>query len=494
MAAKAIPSNKPPVFVPWPLIILALGTISAFLVAINKNLDNLAHLWNQCSSSFSSSSSSSSSSPSPPPNSKLQPTALCFAVLFFQTALDSTRARLKEAVIIGFLAGLATITAVESAKYGERQDPVKTGVNTTRPQQREEDTAGKWEEASSGKGIHADHQRRNSHQAAAVSSRKVIDNLTIPWLLYNLAAGALAWQAIIIPAFLHEQLRPAAGRPSTSTHLRPARNTMMSEIISILLGVTFGLLIPSTLMIVNPTSTATILVWLFFPIWVSLIQRTVRGVMRVRSPSDKNNHKVETKKRAGPIVLMPYAIPMIYSTVSHVLLAKNMLTEADDRGPLTRSAVLLLEIDHLAIFLAFLYWVWARTVSTTKKTSSTAARENGRFVTGLQPVLITLVSGSLLGPGAGACLGWVSSSSLCLDNEYKTSTSYSRHHRDVDCGDAGVVDGCHMDRGQMSVCSVGSNGNHKAPSTPTTGAQRCRSRARSSPKATGHFFGGPLAD
>lgn len=492
MAAKASPSSKPLVFVPWPLVILALGTITAFLVAINKNLDNISHLWNQCSSSSSL-------------NSKLQPTALCFAVLFFQAALDSTRSKLEEAVIIGFLAGLATITAVEGTKYGKRQD-ANIGVVTTRLQQQEEDTADNaWEEGESSleKGFHADYQGRNNHQAAAgssiniSSSRMIVENLTIPWLLYNLAAGALAWQAIIIPAFLHEQrIRlSAAGYPPTSTEPKPARSTTRSEAIPILLGVTFGLLVPSTLMIVDPTSTATILVWLFFPLWVSLIQRTVWGVLRVssRSPSDSGepNH-VETRRQANPLVLVPYAMPIMCSTVSHVLLAHNLLTQADDRGTLTHSAVLLLEIDHLAIFVAFLYWVWARAASST---SSTSAREKARFfTTSLQPVLLTLVSSLLLGPGAGVCLGWVSSSSLCLEDENDANTAYSRNHWDGGCGDAGDVDGSHMSRGQRRDCSVGSDGNHEAPGSPTTSTQRCRARARSSPKATGHFFGGPLAD
>ena len=54
-----------------------------------------------------------------------------------------------------------------------------------------------------------------------------------------------------------------------------------------------------------------------------------------------------------------YAAPVLYSAASHLLLLVDLARGADDRSAPTRAAVLLLELDHAAILLAFLYWVHA---------------------------------------------------------------------------------------------------------------------------------------
>lgn len=455
-------ASEPPILA--PLAVLALGTIVAFLVAINNNFDHLAHLWTQCSSS----------------RPKL-PTALCFAVLFFQTALDSTRSRLEEAVIIGFLAGLSTITAVESTRCERALTPAHSlGIRN--------ESKG----LSNGKSNIMD---QGSSKQAVSFCRRVVSNVALPWLLYNLAAGALAWQAIIIPAFLHER-HTTAGR-TTTTPSEIAR-LKASECISIMLGVALGLLAPSTWMIINPDSTTTILFWLVFPVWVSLTQRAVQFlVQRAHSVSSDTNSSNDTSLAS---MIAPYSLPVIYSAVAHFLLFKNLFTKSDDRGPLTRSAVLLLEIDHLAIFAAFLYWVWANTVmSTTRTTTNVGTGLQNRSILrsskGLQVVLITVLSSIVLGPGAGVCLGWV----FGIFHEHDEDGQLSRP---CDCWSIAIMDDDQDDKDaaerQNDSCSSSSNGISKVeknsvPGTPITRTEG-RARARSSPKATGHFFGGPLAD
>lgn len=454
-------SSRP--FILVPLAVFAVGTIAAFLVAINKNFDQLAGLWSQCSSSSSS--------------SKL-PTALCFAVLFFRTALNSTRSRLEEAAIIGFLGGLATITTVESTRY--RRQWLVDATATRLPDN------GKRETPNERNGI---SDNETSNKSTDLSSR-ITGNLAVPWLLYNLAAGALAWQAIIIPAFLYERIHST--ERTVTTRSKSAKITKKSENIATVFGVALGLLAPSTLMILNPTSTATILFWLVFPLWVSVIKWSVQRVIPV-SLDEKGNS--ETIKMGS--MLMPYALPIIYSAISHFVLVQNIFIEADDRDPLTRATVLLLEIDHLAIFLAFLYWVWADTTTTTACKEVQHKRDSTLiFNHGVQAVLVTLFASCILGPGAGVCLGWVFSS-VSFQHEHEQDR-HSAMTRPLDEDALGSQSGreCSDDN-----CGTGGLGKlapkeFVPPSTPVTNAGSCKSkaRARSSPKATGHFFGGPLAD
>lgn len=457
----------------WPLAVLALGTVAAFLVAITTNWANLAHLWTQCSSSSSSA----------PQQLQLIPTqALRFAVLFFQTALAAARPRREEAVIVGLLAALATVTAVEGSSSSGRSRSrtcLKKNGRIIRPQ----DATGSMTEE--------EEEDRTHDEAVAVSSssngngnnNKVLDNLTLVWLLYQLAAGALAWQAIIIPAFLkHEQQQQQRpGKPTT---------TRSHENIAIPAGVALGLLVPSTLMLLRPTSAATVLVWLFFPLWVASTRRVVLWVL---------NHLVlGAPQPSSPswVNIVPYIIPILYSAVAHVLLVEDILypsssstheQEAAAGRARTRSAVLLLEIDHLAIFLAFLYWVRARTalILTTKKTLVPSTT---------RPVLVTLAATLLLGPGAGVCLGWLSSSSC----PWMRSTPDSKHWEPELQQDRGAGGG----EASVPAPSTPPSGRATGTTTTTTHAshhgaaeqQQRRARARSSPKATGHFFGGPLAD
>lgn len=457
-----------------PLAVLALGTIAAFLVAINHNFDQLARLWAQGSSTS---------------NSWGLPTPLCFAVLFFQAALDSTRSKFEEAAIIGFLAGLSTITATERI----RCEMPGLQTPTAHPLQGNGQKRTPEEERRS---INA-QERRNKIVGL---SRRVVDNLTIPWLLYNLAAGALAWQAIIIPAFLYEQ---HSTRSTTSSRPKQLTKTnATSENIAITLGVALGLLAPSTLMIINPASTATILVWLVFPIWVSLIQWAVHFLSQRLVPvSTVINQGANVETKLGPL-LAPYALPIIYSIVSHFLLVKNLCTQEDDRDPLTRSAVLLLEIDHVAIFVAFLYWAWAKSAMTatvrgmnTESETETLGSNTVRPKNGLQAVFVTLLSSLFLGPGAGVCLGWVVAG--LHEHQYDQNSARIRPLRDVNPDlDSDTPAGCQSDQGDDSSSDLGGLGSPERksiPRTPSTNTAR-RARARSSPKATGHFFGGPLAD
>lgn len=486
----------------WPLAVLALGTVAAFLVAITTNWANLAHLWTQCSSS------SSSSAP------QLPTQALRFAVLFFQTALDgAARPRREEAVIVGLLAALATVTAVESSSSGRsRRTGSSSSSSSTSSSPKKSGRRPQDASATSGSMTEEEDEDTTHDEAVTVSNNKVLDNLTLVWLLYQLAAGALAWQVIIIPAFLkHEQQQQqqqqqrqqqrGPGKPSTTT-----TTTTSHENIAIPAGVALGLLVPSTLMLLRPSSTATVLVWLFFPLWVSSIRRIVLETFKVLgrrggAPPPQSPPSFPSWVN----IVLPYVIPVLYSAVAHVLLVEGILypssfstqQEAAAGGQAqarTRSAMLLLEIDHLAIFLAFLYWVWARTsirlthLTNNNKTTLVPSRSTTTTTT---PVLVTLAATLLLGPGAGVCLGWLSSSSCPWMRSPDSKNWEPELQQDRGGGEASVP--------APSTPSPSGRATGTTTTTTTThphhgATEQRRARARSSPKATGHFFGGPLAD
>lgn len=333
---------------------MSIATIAAFAVAIKSNWADLSSLWTQCSSPANSSAALGH-----------LPTPLCFAVTFFQAALASTRSRLEEAVIIAFLAGLATVTAVESEKLLEHSRntfPCRCSSETT-----EHESGSKLTREMDRQGRPTGSQPRSNDLSA-----KVIANLTLPWILYSLALGALGWQGIIIPAFIKQsrtrQQRKTTSKPESHSPLGVEAASTASLPLSIILG----LLLPSTFLLAFPSSPSIILLWLVFPLWVSLTQRLLRSAI-------PPHHLPKS---------LIYAAPVLVSALSHLLLVLHLLVgSVDDRGPLTRSAGLLLEIDHAAIFAAFLYWVFV---------------SRG----GLRAVVATVISSLVLGPGAGVCLAW----------------------------------------------------------------------------------------
>lgn len=485
-----------------PLVVIALVTIIAFIVGIHDNFDNLSLLWKQCASCADGADGGNLI------DHKLGggtaaagvvvffffsipiPTPLCFAVRFFQTALDSNRSRLEEAVIVAFLAGLATITAVEGERVLGTSNKSSSSLCPTHGSDNHlgtpyqvlygDDRTDVAATADGGTGtgkIDGDQTSENRNENSGVEglSLKIIKNLTFPWLLYNLAAGALAWQGIIIPAFLHrsaaaartEHLHysPVATIPSTqrtsSDHDNDNKEAWdaagTARLLAIPLSIAVGLIVPSTMMILGPSPTV-VLVWLVFPVWVSLVRRIVHAGIPPATTACScccccwHPTTRTPTSMIGSILL--YVVPVLYSAASHILLLLDVLYGQDDRNPATRSAVLLLEIDHIAIFVAFVYWIWIDSVAA-------ATGGGGGGSSSSRPVFITISSTLLLGPGAGVCLGWAYRDHLRHSNLYSL-------------------------RRDRQGTGTGSD-----PGTTNTNVGRPRSRPRA--KATGHFFGGPFA-
>ncbi|KAG5987613.1 hypothetical protein E4U43_005001 [Claviceps pusilla] len=281
-------------------------------------------------------------------------TPACFLVSFFYAALDSLRSKAILGVLLAFVGSLLTVSTVESARRVNAQNHV-----VSRP--------------------------------------------TIPWLVFNLVGGALVWQLVIVPAFIlaaktwpstaagHARLRPGdeeddrgAGEDRAVSANTEGRDVALTEAVAIPVAVALGFYVPSTVMLAA-TSPISIGVWLFFPVYVSLIRQLVRRLLATMRPF-RSAPPCHLESHAQSVVAV-YALPILASLLAHAFLIVNYLTKADDRKELTRSVVKFIEIDFQYIGLTLLYWVFVEV--------------------GWRVPLAMAMSSVLLGPGAGVALGWL---------------------------------------------------------------------------------------
>lgn len=305
-------------------------------------------------------------------------TPLCFGISFFQSANDSVRTFASMSAILSFLAGLMTVTTVEAARICN-------------------------------------------------APNILIANPTGPWLVFNLLGLAVVWELVIIPAFFHRSrsiilARKKAGQDvvesaaskdpdfgKDSRHL-----TVDAEIVAIPVSVAWGFILPSVLMLLYNTPV-TIVIWLVFPIWVSLIRQAVRWiVLRLQ----KRQHRSFHLESHTVSLLLVYLVPVICSVVSHVLLIWSLF-QWDDRKEMTRSTVKFAEIDATFIGLTVLYWLFVEA--------------------GWKVPLVVIVTSIFLGPGAGICIGWI-----YRDNEIREHLKHwlsdSVGHRETNEQVGGVTD------------------------------------------------------
>ncbi|CAI0655610.1 unnamed protein product, partial [Colletotrichum noveboracense] len=147
-------------------------------------------------------------------------------------------------------------------------------------------------------------------------------------------------------------------------------------------SVAWGFVLPSILMLIY-NSPATIAVWLFFPMWVSLVRQAVRwGVLRLQKRQRRSFH-LESHTVS---LLLVYLVPMVCSVVSHVFLIWSLF-QRDDRKEMTRATVKFIEIDVTFIGFTVLYWLLV---------------EGGWKV-----ALVAVAAAIPLGPGAGICVAWI---------------------------------------------------------------------------------------
>lgn len=337
-------------------VLLAVAT--AVLLFVHSDV-NAALLWSQCHSRALLPGLS---------RIPLLGTPSCFLVSFLHAALDSVRSRAVLGAILGFVGALLTVSTLESARR----------VN---------------------------------------AGNLVVARPTLPWLVFNLVGGALVWQIVIVPAFIlaakqwpphakssssgphgyddgHEdeeqqQQQVAAtaaatdGRRDDPLQIDRGRQVARTEVIAIPIAVALGYYAPSLAMLITASPVA-IGVWLFFPLYVSIVRQGVRLVLGRLRPF-RRGPTIHLESHIKSLAAM-YALPVLCSLAAHGFLIAS-LAKPDDRRELTRSTSVFVEIDFQFVGLTFLYW---------------ALVEVGWRL----PLAIVALS-LLLGPGAGTALGWL---------------------------------------------------------------------------------------
>ncbi|KIH92371.1 hypothetical protein SPBR_02908 [Sporothrix brasiliensis 5110] len=280
-------------------------------------------------------------------------TPSCFLVSFFQEALarSSTRAFASMSAVLSFIGSLLTVSTVEAAR-------ICNGPSV------------------------------------------LIAYPTGPWLVFNLVGGAMVWELLITPAFFRrskEMLRAhdaghdaghdgdgdSAANPNTGRDKRHL--AVVSEVVAIPVAVALGFVVPSLAMLVTDHPVA-IAVWLFFPVYVSLIRQGVRFV--IQSAGQHRPGRTLHLESHTPALLAVYAVPLLCSVLSHGLVLWLLVTgRPDDRQEMTRSTLRFIEIDVVFIVLTVLYWILVEA--------------------GWRVVAVVLGASVVLGPGAGLCIGWI---------------------------------------------------------------------------------------
>ncbi|KAK4196753.1 hypothetical protein QBC40DRAFT_312773 [Triangularia verruculosa] len=275
-------------------------------------------------------------------------TPSCFLVSFFGEAAASLRSSAILSVIFSFLAGLLTVSTVEAARI------------------------------CNGPSI-------------------LIAYPTGLWLIFDLIGGAFVWELIIIPAFFHRSRKIITSRrqdlpisDTLSTHpilgesMRHLART--SETLAIPVAVALGFVVPSALMLTH-TSPITVLIWLLFPVWTTFFRQSVRKLTTLPlarwSESWQDSLHLESSTLALARV---YLLPILCSVVSQILLLWS-LYQPDDRKEMTRSTLKFITIDAFFVGLTVLYWILVEA--------------------GWKVAAVMVFTSTVLGPGAGICLGWV---------------------------------------------------------------------------------------
>jgi hypothetical protein len=265
----------------------------------------------------------------------------CFLVSFFQESLASVRSSAALSAILSGVAGLLTVSTVESARLC------------------------------------------NAPSA-------LIAYPTGAWLVFNLIGGAVVWELVIIPAFLHRAklMQKTGTTASADAEAQPDTTgrhlAATAEVVAIPVAVAVGFGAPSVAMLATRGHPVAIIVWLFFPVYVSLIRMMVRfGTVVFLAEHQHGPHHLESHR---PSILAVYALPVLCSAAAHGFVLWSLFTR-DDRKEMTRSVMAFIEVDFAFIALTVLYWLYVES--------------------GWRVALLTVGVSLIGGPGAGVCVGWL---------------------------------------------------------------------------------------
>ncbi|KAK3328691.1 hypothetical protein B0T19DRAFT_442580 [Cercophora scortea] len=279
-------------------------------------------------------------------------TPLCYTASFFTSSLASFRTLGPMAVVLAFVAGLLTVSTVESARICN---------------------------------------------APAV----LIAYPAGLWLVFDMVGGAVVWELVILPAFFKRGREIVAVRwsgdrdgeagredPLFGEAMRHLRR--MAEIVAIPVAVAVGFVVPAVVMLVTGWAGA-VLVWLFFPVWVAGVRAAVRSaVMAVLRRDGEGGRSWEGSfhlEGSRVALVGMYALPVLCSVVAQGLLVWSVFVHGDDRKEMTRATSGFVFVDMAFVALTVLYWMVVEA--------------------GWKVAAVMAAASTVLGPGAGVCVGWV---------------------------------------------------------------------------------------
>ncbi|KAI1821579.1 hypothetical protein F4861DRAFT_453652 [Xylaria intraflava] len=273
----------------------------------------------------------------------------CFVVSLFMYAAASIRGITQLSVIVSFTSALLTVCRVEAARLCNRPS---------------------W-------------------------------NIRVPtpsWLTFNLVGGTFVWDLWILPVFLRraKDLRiervkadALAGGQGTTGNVLEEEDRIMGErslatsadVWAIPLAVAIGFVLPSALMLVH-TDPISVIVWLFFPLWVAVVQRAINFVV---SRLLRDNGPLYLESHTASLTLV-YALPFVASLLTHALFIWDLFWK-DNSREMTRMALKFIGVDFVFIAATVLYWVLVES--------------------GIMPAALLVLFTVFLGPGAALCLTWL---------------------------------------------------------------------------------------
>ena len=315
----------------WKLSIVPVLITTIAIVLISLSIDPaIVSLWDICSSSSS-----------PYPEISGVPVIgipCCTLSIFFASTVATTSGQVFMSVFFSFITALITTTMVES----QRQDETPNAVVR--------------------------------YPAAT-------------WLLVNIVSGAIVTPLVMAPGSFHHSrrcLRKQQQSRMASADGLPNRAVHASAKLAIPLSVTGGFIIPSMILIFASSPT-TVILWQFFPIYVTILFRLLSTILNQLRPTLSTASQGRSKE-------LLFTIPILLSILSYaglIIYTFSLLFSQhhDEASHLTTATLHVLAINFLTIFTTLIYWLYVEGGTST-------AREALKW---------TLVAG----PGTGVCFGWI---------------------------------------------------------------------------------------
>jgi hypothetical protein len=153
------------------------------------------------------------------------------------------------------------------------------------------------------------------------------------------------------------------------------------------ISVILGYVLPS-LSLLFYTSPTTILIWLFFPLYVGTARAVVLWALKgYASRTVKGRIQTLHIGSSPDALVMVYGPAVILSVASHVWIIYRFFFVENDATPISHAALRFIEIDVVAMGATMAYWLMIEA--------------------GSRVMAAFILSSVMAGPGAGLCIAWI---------------------------------------------------------------------------------------